>query len=157
MAQLVQATGPVPVPIWDAERQHEFVIALMRRVAICAHRGAPAPVVAVTGSVGKTTTKDVIADVLETTYVVRRTRKNANLGGVPATLLGLPKLPRTVWRLRRRMLLVARAVIKPPRPDYFVLEIGTAKPGHIRAALSMFTPTISVITTFAPAHLETLG
>src|SRR5688572_29164951 len=100
MARLVQATASVPVTILDAERQHEFVIALMRRVAVWARRGAPASVVAVTGSVGKTTTKDVIADVLATTYVVIRTRKNANLGGVPATLLGLPKLPRTVWRLR---------------------------------------------------------
>jgi UDP-N-acetylmuramoyl-tripeptide--D-alanyl-D-alanine ligase len=141
----------------DAERQHEFVIALLRRVAAWAHRGRSAPVVAVTGSVGKSTTKDVIADVLETTYAVRRTRKNGNIGGVPAALLGLPKLPGTARGFGGRILRIARAAARPPRPDYFVLEIGTTKPGHIAAALTMFTPEISVITTFTAAHLEALG
>ena len=59
----------------NAERQEELVIALLRRIAVWAHRSA-LPVVPVTGSVGKSTTKDLIADVLETTSEVRRTLKN---------------------------------------------------------------------------------
>jgi UDP-N-acetylmuramoyl-tripeptide--D-alanyl-D-alanine ligase len=131
----------------------------MQRIAAWAHRGArrPVPIVAVTGSVGKTTAKDLIADVLETTFVVRRTRKSGNVGGVPAALLGLPKLTRSRRGLGRRIWLIARAALKPPRPDYFVLEIGAGERGRIAAALTMFTPAISVITTFAPAHLHALG
>ncbi|HET9262507.1 MAG TPA: UDP-N-acetylmuramoyl-tripeptide--D-alanyl-D-alanine ligase [Vicinamibacterales bacterium] len=140
----------------NAQRQEEIVVAVLRRIAAWAHRSTPPRVIAVTGSVGKSTTKDLIASVLETTYVVRRTRKNGNIAGVPAALLGLPKLTCTIRDFRRRLPMIARAAMKPPRPDYFVLEIGTTKSGHIAAALKMFTPSISVITTFVPAHLEAL-
>lgn len=92
-----------------------------------------ARVVAITGSVGKTTTKELIAHLLgDDTY---RTPGNLNnLIGLPLTVLNAPGTPRTL-----------------------VLEMGMSEPGEIARLAAIAKPQIALITNVAAAHLDILG
>ena len=91
--------------------------------------------VGVTGSVGKTTTKEFIASVLATAGKVWKTEGNFNSTvGLPMSLLTLPE-----------------------DADYAVLEMGMTGPGEIKLLSDIASPEIGVITTIGTAHMELLG
>lgn len=93
------------------------------------------PVVALTGSNGKTTTKEMIAACLETTFPVLKTKGNLNnLIGLPLTLLTLTEKERIV-----------------------VLEMGMNVPGEIRRLTEIAEPDIGLITNIQKVHLKGLG
>ena len=93
------------------------------------------PIIAITGSVGKTTTKELIAAVLGTAGSVLKTEANYNNEiGVPKTLLGLTS-----------------------SHDYAVIEMGMRGPGEIAELTQIARPTISVITNVGTAHIGRLG
>jgi UDP-N-acetylmuramoyl-tripeptide--D-alanyl-D-alanine ligase len=93
------------------------------------------PVVALTGSNGKTTTKEMIAACLETAFPVLKTKGNLNnLIGVPLTLLTLTEKERVV-----------------------VLEMGMNVPGEIRRLTEIAEPDVGLITNIQMVHLEGLG
>ncbi|MDP2955790.1 MAG: UDP-N-acetylmuramoyl-tripeptide--D-alanyl-D-alanine ligase [Longimicrobiales bacterium] len=105
--------------------------------ALAAHRRAAlrVPVVGITGSAGKTTTKDFTRGALAGSLRVHATRGNLNNRvGMPLTLLGTPA--------------DAEAV---------VLEMGTNEPGEIAALARVARPDVGVVTTVGEAHLEKLG
>jgi UDP-N-acetylmuramoyl-tripeptide--D-alanyl-D-alanine ligase len=90
------------------------------------------PVVGVTGSVGKTTTKDMAAHLLAARGAVLKTEGNLNNQyGLPLTLL----------RLR-------------PEHTAAVLELGMSAPGEIRDLSRLAEPDVAVLTRVAPVHLE---
>jgi UDP-N-acetylmuramoyl-tripeptide--D-alanyl-D-alanine ligase len=92
-------------------------------------------VVAVTGSCGKTTTKDMIAHLLGKSSKVHKAEASFNNDvGVPLTLLGAE-----------------------PAHDAVVCEAGTNAPGEIARLGQIARPDVAVITTVAPVHLEGLG
>lgn len=94
-----------------------------------------APVVAITGSSGKTTTKDMATAALSATRRVHATQGNLNNRiGMPLTVLAAPD--------------DAEAV---------VLELGTNEPGEIATLAQIARPDIAVITTVGESHLEKLG
>jgi UDP-N-acetylmuramoyl-tripeptide--D-alanyl-D-alanine ligase len=104
---------------------------------LAAHRRThlSAPVVAITGSTGKTTTKEMTAAALGGALRVHATRDNLNNRiGMPMTLLAVPD--------------DAEAV---------VLELGTNEPGEIRTLAQVARPDVAVITTVGESHLEKLG
>jgi UDP-N-acetylmuramoyl-tripeptide--D-alanyl-D-alanine ligase len=90
-------------------------------------------VIAVTGSVGKTTTKDAIATVLSQVMPVVAPRGNLN------TLLGLS-------------LTILNALSKEEQK--LVIEVGAYQKGDIACTCSFIPPTISVVTNVSPVHLE---
>jgi len=91
--------------------------------------------IAVTGSCGKTTTKQLIAAVLgERFNVVESSGNNNNHVGVPLNLLRLD-----------------------PAHDYGVFELGTNHPGEIAALAEMVDPDIGVITNVGLGHVEFFG
>lgn len=93
------------------------------------------PVVAVTGSNGKTSTRDMITAVLSRRFTVLATAGNYNNAiGLPLTLL----------RLRRQH-------------AWAVVELGMNHPGEIRYLAGLCEPKVGVITNIGPAHLEFLG
>jgi len=126
-------------------------------------------VVVVTGSTGKTTTKDMVAHLLKGDYKMRATPRSANAEvGVPATIVGWQ--PPTIRRGGHSVSTkkgVAKLVIKAlhlafgPRvnnyPDYLVLELGAGKPGEIKHFTDFLRPDVSVITNIGAAHLEYFG
>lgn len=93
------------------------------------------PVVQITGSVGKTTTKDMIAAVLAQKYRVLKTAENFNNDiGTPLTLLGLDHTHEAA-----------------------VIETGMNHFGEIRYLGEMVQPDIAVISNIGDAHIEYLG
>ncbi len=92
-------------------------------------------VVAVTGSVGKTTTKDMIAQVLTSRYKVLKTRGNLNSEiSFPLMLLEIDSSHQVA-----------------------VLEMGMNKQGEIALLAEMARPNVGVVTRIAESHLEKLG
>ena len=93
------------------------------------------PVIAITGSVGKTTTKDMIATVLAKKYKVLKTQGNFNSDiGAPLTILGLNT-----------------------EHEIAVIEMGMDRAGQIDTISSIVRPSIAVITNIGVAHIEYLG
>ncbi|NEQ44268.1 MAG: UDP-N-acetylmuramoyl-tripeptide--D-alanyl-D-alanine ligase [Leptolyngbya sp. SIOISBB] len=93
------------------------------------------PLVAVTGSVGKTTTKELIAAALQTQGAVLKTQANYNNEiGVPKTLLALT-----------------------PEHRYGVIEMGMRGLGQIELLTQIAEPNVAVITNVGTAHIELLG
>lgn len=92
-------------------------------------------VVAVTGSVGKTTTKDIIASVLSQKYNVLKTQGNFN------NEIGLPK---TIFNLT-------------DKHEVAVFEMGMNNFGEIKNLSEIAKPNIGVITNIGVSHIENLG
>ena len=93
------------------------------------------PVISITGSVGKTTTKELIATVLATQGKVLKTEANYNNEiGVPKTLLQLSA-----------------------DDNYLVVEMAMRGPGEIAELTHIANPTIGLITNVGTAHIGRLG
>jgi UDP-N-acetylmuramoyl-tripeptide--D-alanyl-D-alanine ligase len=106
-----------------------------QKLAAAYRRTFTFPFIAVTGSNGKTTTKDIIAHVLERKLSVYKTFKNLNNHlGVPYSLLQLED-----------------------RHQAAVLELGMNHAGEIDLLASLVKPQISVITYIGDAHIEYFG
>lgn len=92
-------------------------------------------VIGVTGSVGKSSTKELIATVLERDSVVLKSEGNLNNEiGLPLTLLQLE-----------------------PKHDHAVLEMGMYTRGEIARLAELAQPIVGVVTNVGPVHLERLG
>jgi len=93
------------------------------------------PIIGITGTNGKTTTKELIATVLQKKYNVLYTQGNLNNHiGVPLTLLGLTK-----------------------EHEMAVVEMGANHPGEIRTLVNIVEPDCGLITNVGKAHLEGFG
>ncbi len=105
---------------------------VLRDIAIIARSELDIPVVAITGSSGKTSTKDLLAAALPNAWASPRSFNNEI--GVPLTVLGTP-----------------------PDASYLVAEVGSRGVGHIRYLMPAVKPDVSVVTNLGVVHLETFG
>jgi len=134
-----------------------FIGILQWQAAIVIKKYKPR-ILVVTGSVGKTTTKDAIYNVLAPHMHVRKSDRNFNNDiGVPLTILGVP----TGWRSPLRwMKNIAHAfwlMVWPCKyPEWLVLELGIRKPGDMDRLRRWVTPDIVVVSAFGtlPSHIE---
>jgi UDP-N-acetylmuramoyl-tripeptide--D-alanyl-D-alanine ligase len=125
----------VSVPDSVAVYEVDDTLLALGRLARYRRERLPARVVGITGSSGKTTTKEFLRAALGTTLRVHANRGNYNNRiGVPLTLLEAP---------------VDAEVV--------VSEMGTSGPGEIRALVEIGRPDVAVLTTVAESHLEGLG
>lgn len=93
------------------------------------------PIIGVTGTNGKTTTKELIAEVLSSKYQITYTKGNLNNHiGVPLTLLSIK-----------------------PDDQLAVVEMGANHPGEIEFLCNIAQPTFGVITNIGKAHIEGFG
>lgn len=93
------------------------------------------PVVAITGSVGKTSTKEAVAAVLETRFRVHKSPGNLNaITSMPISLLGMT-----------------------PDTEVAVLEMALYDPGDIATMARIAAPTVGVLTTVGMSHVERFG
>ena len=105
------------------------------RVAREYRRTLKAKVIAVTGSAGKTTTKELVKTFLSTVGMVHATEGNFNNHiGLPVTILNCPK-----------------------DADFLVLEMGTNHPGEIAHLCDIAEPDAALITNVGTAHIEFFG
>lgn len=118
-------------------------------------------IVAVTGSVGKTSTKDAIFCALQPFFSVRKSEKSYNSDfGVPLTILGLSNPVNNPVLWARNLIVGATRVLFPETNlKWLVLEVGAGEPGDIRKFSTILSPDFAVITRFAevPVHVEFFG
>ncbi len=115
-------------------------------------------IVAVTGNVGKTTTKDAIFSVLEVQRHVRKSEKSFNSEiGIPLAIIGAHN---PWWNISKWFSVFGQALslifLKHNYPVWLVLEVGADRPGDIKKIASWLKPNIVVVTRFAevPVHVE---
>ena len=105
------------------------------RLAAAYRKSLPVKVVGVTGSVGKTSTKEMLAAVLQSTFVTAKTLENHNNDlGLPLTILDMPE-----------------------NSQLAVLEMGMNHFGEMSYLSTIAQPDIAVITNIGTAHIEYLG
>jgi len=110
----------------------EDTLAAYGRLGRERRREIPGPVVAITGSNGKTSTKEMVAAVLRTRWQVHSTKLNLNnLVGVPQTILA-----------------------SAPGTQALVIEAGASEVGELARARGIIEPTITVITNVQASHLD---
>lgn len=107
----------------------------MKKIAAFYRTQLSCKVVGITGSVGKTSTKEMIASVLEQRYKVLKTEGNFN------NEIGLPL---TIFKIRAKH-------------EVAVLEMGISDFGEMHRLAAMARPDIGVITNIGLCHLENLG
>lgn len=132
------------------------VIILSLPVRIILFRKRP-QVIAITGSAGKTTTKEFIKKLLEIDYHVLSPMEGYN------TEIGAPlgifeeKTPTKVFSLVGWLKIIFRiyskALFMKNFPEKVVVEMGADKPGDIKHLCSLFKPQLGVILTVLPVHL----
>jgi UDP-N-acetylmuramoyl-tripeptide--D-alanyl-D-alanine ligase len=110
-------------------------LAALQRLATAWRRALGCPVVGITGSVGKTSTKDILAAMLRQRLRTVANRENLN------TEIGLP-------------MTVLEA---PAGTEALVLEMGMRGPGQIAELTAIAEPDVGLITAVAPVHLELMG
>ena len=115
-------------------------------------------IVAITGSVGKTTTKDAITAVLEKKFFVRGSQKSFNSEfGVPLTILGRDSGWNSPWQWFKVLIEgVWLILFKNHYPKILVLEVGFDRPGEIRRITDWLKPNVAVVTRIGevPVHVE---
>lgn len=118
----------------DAEPRIEVPDPLeaLRALAIDVRSKMAQPVIAVTGSTGKTSTKDLLSAAVPGAHASVRSFNNEI--GVPLTVLGAD-----------------------PDASVLVLEVGSRGPGHIEHLAPVVRPDVAVITNLGLVHLETFG
>lgn len=132
-----------------------FALTLEARLVLWRH--APR-IIAITGSVGKTTTKDAIYAALGNELYVRRSQKSFNSDlGVPLTILGLESGWSDPLKWALNLLSGLKVLLqRNSYPAWLVVEVGADRPGDIRRIAKWLRPDIVVITGVpdVPVHVE---
>ncbi len=115
-------------------------------------------IVAITGSVGKTSTKDALYVVLSRFFIVRKSEKSFNSEiGLPLTVLGVPNAWNNLFLWIENIIKGFFLIIwKQKYPEVLVLELGVGKPGDMKNVASWLRPHVVVLTRFPdiPVHVE---
>lgn len=119
-------------PEWTTTVRVSDTQAALRDLAAARRRELDIPVIAVTGSTGKTSTKDLLAAALSHSWASPRSFNNEF--GVPLTVLATPGSAR-----------------------YLVVEVGSRGLGHIAWLMPAVRPDVAIITNLGVVHLETFG
>src|SRR3989344_1722000 len=112
-------------------------------------------IIAVTGSFGKTATKDAIFTVLDDKSTVRRSIKNYNNElGVPLTVIGEEAPGSSLMNWLSLLLAGRRALLDENYPKTLILEMAADRPGDLQKLVNVALPKISIVTAVGPVHLE---
>ncbi len=115
-------------------------------------------VVAITGSVGKTSTKDAVYAVLSQFYYVRKSQKSYNSEfGLPLTILGVANGWNNPYLWLKNILKGFWLIIWPHKyPKWLVLEVGIGKQGDMRRTASWLSSDAVIMTAIGdtPVHIE---
>lgn len=116
-------------------------------------------IIGITGSVGKTLTKDAVFAALHGSFSIWKSPKNLNTEiGVPLSIMRVSDAPGTLWGWMRAIrqgmkLRYGRATY----PEVLVLEMAADKPGDIAHLVKLAPPQIGIVTAVGMTHLKQFG
>lgn len=131
----------------------EKILGLLAKIIIRKYKPF---IIGITGSVGKTSTKEAIALVLKKKFFVRASPKNYNNEiGLPLTIINAESQGKSIFGWLKVFLKGLFEIIFPIKfPKILILEMAADKPGDIRYLTKIAPCQIGVITAIAPVHLE---
>ena len=134
------AIGEIPYPLNQSSEKNRYyqVDNCLKAMGLISRKYLqlfPAKKIALTGSTGKTTCKELMAQVLQSSAPVLKTLANEN------NIIGLCK---TIVRIK-------------PEQQYAIFELGTNHFGEIAALAEVANPDIGIILNIGPSHLEYFG
>ena len=143
--------------------QGKFLSGIIQNLAVKTLAKFQPGIIAVAGSVGKTSTKEAIYTVLSADREVRRSRENLNNAlGVGLTILG--DYNRPPEEMLKKIFFWCSVIIrahlelrfKKTYPELLVLEYGIDRPGDMDKLVSLYPPQIAVVTALSdiPPHVE---
>jgi UDP-N-acetylmuramoyl-tripeptide--D-alanyl-D-alanine ligase len=115
-------------------------------------------VIAISGSVGKTVTREMVYSVLSKKHFVRKSEKSftAELG-IPLTIIGCSDVKGSITHTLGNLLKGFWLIVKKGKyPDWLILEIDFDKPGDLKSVSSFLQPDILIMTAIGdvPTHIE---
>lgn len=132
-----------------------FILTLEARAVLKKYKPK---IIAITGSVGKTSTKDAVYEVVATSFIARKSEKSFNSEiGIPLTILGVSNAWGNPLLWAKNILSgLALILLRKHYPQWLVLEVGLEKPGDIKEVTSWLTPDIVIMTKLSdvPVHVE---
>lgn len=136
----------------------KIIVAILTLEAKMLLRRTNPKVIAITGSVGKTSIKDVVYEVLKGKMHVRKSEKSFNSEiGVPLSILGLPNAWNNPLLWLKNIVDGALLILHPGEyPKLLVLEMGVDRPGDMDRLTSWIQPDVVVLTRLpdVPVHVE---
>ncbi len=131
-----------------------FILIWETRLILKIHRPK---IIAITGSVGKTSTKDAIYFALKDFLPVRRSEKSYNSElGVPLTVVNQKSGWSSVFLWVKVLLGGLKVIFQKDYPKWLILEVGADHPGDIRKIVKWLKPDLAMVTRLpeVPAHIE---
>jgi len=141
----------------------KIVEKILKRLTIVALKKQRPWIITITGSIGKTSTKEAIYNAIKNNFKVRRSQKNYNNEiGVPMTVLGQYAPGKNIFGWLKVFFKFLRlGMFKSKKyPKVLILEIGSDKPGDLKYLMEMLPQDLlraSVLTAVTEAHLEFFG
>ena len=133
----------------------EKILQMMAMAVLKRHKPS---IVAITGSVGKTSAKNAIFEVLSSKFSVRENQKNYNNEiGIPLTIIGAESGGRNIFSWLGVFLRWFGVLFSLNYPKILVLELGVDRPGDMAHFMSFIKPTVGVVTNVSASHLEFFG
>ena len=130
----------------------EKILQLMAVVVLKRHKPK---IVAITGSVGKTSTKAAVFGVLAAKFEVRENQKNYNNEiGIPLTIIGVESGGRNFFKWLWIFFKWLIVIVFPSYPEILVLELGVDRPGDMAYFMSFIKPTVGIVTNVSLSHIE---
>lgn len=140
----------------DKPKKQIYLEKMLRVMSVLVLKKYHPKVIGITGSVGKTSTKEAIFTVLASHYKTRRNDKNYNNEiGLPLTVIGTETGGDSVLGWVKVVLKWTGVVIAPVKyPEVLVLEMAADRIGDIKYLSDMMKPHIGVITDISGSHME---
>lgn len=131
----------------------EKILRLMAKAVLGKYKPT---IIGITGSVGKSSTKEAVFEALSSKFDVRKNEKNYNNEiGLPLTVIGAESGNSSIFKWMKVFLKWLEVIVLPIRyPKILVLEMGIDRPGDMEYLLSFLTPSIGIITNIYGSHLE---
>lgn len=129
---------------------------LLRLMATVIVKKYKPQIVGISGSVGKTSTKEAVFLVLAAKFMVRKNEKNYNNEiGIPLTIIGAESGGRSILKWLGIFLRWLAYVLLPLQyPEILVLEMGVDRPGDMKYLTSFIPVTVGIITNISTSHIE---
>lgn len=131
----------------------EKILRLMARAMLWKYKPI---IIGITGSVGKSSTKEAVFSVLAPKFKVRKNEKNYNNEiGLPLTIIGMESGNSSFLGWAKVFGGWAVKFIFPfPYPEILILEMGVDRPGDMDYLLNFIKPTVGILTNVSGSHLE---